>query len=219
VLGSSYGGVKQRWLVVYTQAAHGRAEQTVNKQHLKQSQAEYKAFNAVAKRSFACAADAEAALTHLQKTLKIVALHDPRIVEVEGFKGKGVPLKVASLIRSAIALKQVSPRFSKHGTARFNRKAVLFSPANQLEEAQLSHEEMLDYYTPGQQKVERGFRFLKDPWFMANTLFLKSPKRIMALMMIMTLCLLIYGRSGVPHQTNAPKSNNKPFPPNLEPLP
>ena len=28
---------------------------------------------------------------------------------------------------------------------------------------------------------------------MANTLFLKSPKRIMALMMIMTLCLLVYG--------------------------
>ncbi len=28
---------------------------------------------------------------------------------------------------------------------------------------------------------------------MANTLFLKSPKRIMALMVIMTLCLLIYG--------------------------
>jgi len=34
-------------------------------------------------------------------------------------------------------------------------------------------EELLDYYTPGQQKVEHGFRFLKDPWFMANTLFLK----------------------------------------------
>ena len=67
VLCSSYGGVKQRWLVVYTQAAHGRAEQTVNKQHLKQSQAEYKAFSALAKRSFACAADAEAALAHLQK--------------------------------------------------------------------------------------------------------------------------------------------------------
>ena len=43
-----------------------------------------------------------------------------------------------------------------------------------------------------QQKVERGFRFLKDPMFMASTLFLKSPKRIMALMMVMTLCLLIY---------------------------
>ena len=43
-----------------------------------------------------------------------------------------------------------------------------------------------------QQKVERGFRFLKDPLFMASTLFLKSPKRIMALTMIMTLCLLLY---------------------------
>jgi len=31
-----------------------------------------------------------------KKTLKVVALHDPCIVEVEGFKGKGVPLKVAT---------------------------------------------------------------------------------------------------------------------------
>ena len=53
VLCSKYGGVKQRWLVVYTQAAHGPAEQTVNKQRLKQSQTEYKAFNALANRSFA----------------------------------------------------------------------------------------------------------------------------------------------------------------------
>ncbi len=47
-------------------------------------------------------------------------------------------------------------------------------------------------YTPGQQVVERGFRFLKAPWFTVSTVFLKSPKRIEALMMIMTLCLLVY---------------------------
>jgi transposase len=72
---------------------------------------------------------------------------------------------------------------------RKNGRVEYILASNQLEKAQLSHEELLDDYTPGQQKVERGFRFLKDPWFMANTLFLKSPKRIMA----MTLCLLIYG--------------------------
>ena len=92
-LGSNYGGIKQRWLVVYTQAAHGRAEKTVNKQHLKKSQLEYKAFIALSKRSFACIADAEAALAHLKKTMKVVALHDSRIVEVLGFKGKGRPGK------------------------------------------------------------------------------------------------------------------------------
>ncbi len=36
---------------------------------------------------------------------------------------------------------------------------------------------------------------MKDPWFMADTLFLKSPRRIEALMMVMTLCLMIYNIS------------------------
>jgi transposase len=43
-----------------------------------------------------------------------------------------------------------------------------------------------------QQGVERGFRFLKDPLFFASSVFLKSPKRIAALGMIMALCLPIY---------------------------
>jgi transposase len=50
---------------------------------------------------------------------------------------------------------------------------------------------MLEEYKQ-QQNVERGFRFLKDPWFMVDSIFLKSPHRIEALMMIMTLCLMIY---------------------------
>jgi len=192
VLGSTYGDVKQRWLVVYTQAAHGRAEQAVNKQHLKQSQAEYKALTALANRSFACVADAEAALAYLQKALKVVALQDPRIVEVAGFKGKGRPRKgqtpdaVSYRIEAGVASVLETRR------RKVQQKSCFILASNQLEASQLSHEEMLDYYTPGQQKVEGGFRFLKDPWFMANTLFLKSPKRIMALMMIMTLCLLVY---------------------------
>ena len=192
-LGSNYGGIKQRWLVVYTQAARSRAEQTVNRQHLKQSQAEYKAFNALAKQSFACVADAEAALARLQQTLKVVALHDPRIVEVVGFKGKGRPCKgrkpdvVSYCIEAGVA----SVLETRH--CKIQQKSCFILASNQLDESQLGHEDMLEHYTPGQQKVEGGFRFLKDPWFMANTLFLKSPKRIMALMMIMTLCLLVYG--------------------------
>ena len=193
VLCSNYGGVKQRWLVVYTQAAHGRAEQTVNKQHLKQSQAEYKAFNALANRSFACVADAQAALAHLQKTLKVVALHDPCIVEVAGFKGKGRPAKGSKPDTAGYRIAAGVASVLETRRRKIQQKSCFILASNQLEEAQLGHEELLDYYTPGQQKVERGFRFLKDPWFMANTLFLKSPKRIMALMMIMTLCLLIYG--------------------------
>jgi transposase len=44
----------------------------------------------------------------------------------------------------------------------------------------------------GQQSVERGFRFLKEPAFMTPSVFLKSQKRIVALAMVMCLCLLVY---------------------------
>ena len=40
--------------------------------------------------------------------------------------------------------------------------------------------------------MERGFRFLKDPQFMAATLFVKKPERVEALLFIMTLCLSVY---------------------------
>jgi len=40
--------------------------------------------------------------------------------------------------------------------------------------------------------VERGFRFLKDPLFLASSVFVKKPERIIALSLIMVLCLLIY---------------------------
>jgi transposase len=63
---------------------------------------------------------------------------------------------------------------------------------NELDETKLSDDQFFTHYTQDQQKVEGGFRFMKDPMFMANTLFLKSPKRIEVLMAIMTLCLLVY---------------------------
>ncbi|WP_143438396.1 IS1634 family transposase, partial [Hydrocoleum sp. CS-953] len=50
---------------------------------------------------------------------------------------------------------------------------------------------MLSKYK-GQQSVERGFRFLKDPLFLTDSVFLKSPHRIEALGLIMGLCLLVY---------------------------
>lgn len=43
-----------------------------------------------------------------------------------------------------------------------------------------------------EQDVERGFRFIKEPCFQLNKVFLKKPERIEALMMVMTLCLMIY---------------------------
>ena len=37
----------------------------------------------------------------------------------------------------------------------------------------------------------RGFRFLKDPRFLATARYLKKPERMMALLMVMTIWLLV----------------------------
>ena len=56
----------------------------------------------------------------------------------------------------------------------------------------MSAEELITIYKAQGTTVERGFRFLKDPMFFADSVFLKNPKRIMALLMVMTLSLLVY---------------------------
>jgi transposase len=62
---------------------------------------------------------------------------------------------------------------------------------NQLNEEQLNDDKILSEYK-NQNQTEQGFRFLKDPWFMADSFFLKTPSRIEALMFVMTLCLMVY---------------------------
>ncbi|NJO18245.1 MAG: IS1634 family transposase [Thioploca sp.] len=76
-------------------------------------------------------------------------------------------------------------------TRRLERKSCFILAPNQLDDQALSDDDLIAAYQD-QQTVERGFRFLKDPLFMALTLFLKSPQRIMPLMIMMTFCLLVY---------------------------
>jgi transposase len=62
---------------------------------------------------------------------------------------------------------------------------------NVLNPEELSWSEMLSEYK-AQQSCERGFRFLKDPLFLADSVFLKTPQRIETMGMLMGLCLLVY---------------------------
>jgi len=71
------------------------------------------------------------------------------------------------------------------------RKLLFIVATNELDEEELPAEELLRGYKD-QSRVERGFRFLRDPRFMASSFFLESERRIMALLMVMTLCLLVY---------------------------
>jgi len=71
------------------------------------------------------------------------------------------------------------------------RAASFIVATNVLDATRLSDEELIAIYKD-QHSVERGFAFLKDPLFLASSVFLKKPERIMALSLVMVLCLLVY---------------------------
>ena len=76
-------------------------------------------------------------------------------------------------------------------TVLANKKAAFIVATNILDTQRLSHEEVISTYKE-QGGVERGFRFLKDPFFLASSVFVKKPERVIALSFIMVLCLLVY---------------------------
>jgi len=188
---TSYGEIRQRWLIVYSPEAYQRSRQTLNKQFRQQSQTELKAFESLCKQAFACETDARHALDKLQKKLKITELPDITLVEECRHSKPGRPGKKVQPDRHIIRITGTLATRLLPYQQKLARKSCFIVATNQLDQDQLSDAELLQTYQD-QQKVERGFRFLKDPQFMASTLFLKSVKRVMALTVIMTLCLLVY---------------------------
>ena len=68
---------------------------------------------------------------------------------------------------------------------------IALAATNKLDVDSFSSDEILRKYKE-QQAPERGFAFLKDPLFFADSVFLKTPQRIETMAMIMGLCLLVY---------------------------
>ncbi len=72
-----------------------------------------------------------------------------------------------------------------------NRAGRFVLATNILDKNKLTSDALLKKYKE-QQAAERGFAFLKDPLFFADSIFLKNPQRIETMAMLMGLCLLVY---------------------------
>ena len=72
-----------------------------------------------------------------------------------------------------------------------NRAGRFVLATNILDKNKLTSDALLKKYKE-QQAAERGFAFLKDPLFFADSIFLKNPQRIETIAMLMGLCLLVY---------------------------
>jgi transposase len=191
MLTSTYGEIAQRWMVVHSEAARRRAVKTVTRSLIKQSEQEMQAFHKLCRQEFACAPEAEQAFTTFQKGLKVVTITAASIQEFPRYAKAGRP---GNETKPAKYVFQISGALSvawEQYTDVLKQKSCFIGATNELEEPKLPASELLGRYKD-QSSAEKGFRFLKDPMFLAASLYLKTPERIMALLMVMTICLLVY---------------------------
>jgi transposase len=206
---SYYGGVEQRWLVVESeeleQAARRRLQRSLL-QRERELEAQLKRGLLSAKVSFACRQDALEAVEafaseHLRGNNhhRLAASESPvEIVEEARYGKPGRPSKGAEpeeiryrlakveLQRDEAAIEEEAKRLGRYVLA-----TNVLPKEDGGSEEELTDDRLLAEYK-GRHAVERGFRFLKDPLFFTSSVFLKSPKRVAAVAMVMGLCLLIY---------------------------
>lgn len=207
---SEYGGVAQRWLVVFSQAACERELKTLEKAQTREQEAAEKQWRKVCQPVFNCQEDAEATCKQFNQRWKYHRATE-QVAPITQYAHSGRPAAgaqpdvVGYTLTGAVELYAAGVEEAKRSLGKF------IIATNELNAHNLPAAAMLENYTAQGVSVERGFRFLKDPMFFAHSLFLKNPARIMALIMIMGLALLIFAL-GERQLRQALKQNNETIP-------
>ena len=184
-------GVKQRWLLVFSEKALARAEKTLSKQKDRAAKAINKQLANLRRQVFNCEKDAKKTLKKISKPWKFHQVSGIEIIPIEKYPTKGRPKaetqKETIGYHMQVAIEEDTTKMRE----TLARKGHFILATNQLNEEELSDEEVLLEYK-NQQKVERGFAFIKGNTFEVSSVFLKKESRINALMAIMVLSLFVY---------------------------
>jgi len=190
---SDYKDVKQRWIMFFSEAAYHRESKALDKKIKKEEEVQNKAWWHLSNLIFTCRDDATNQAEMQKKTLKLHGVTFA-VVEEKKHPSKGRP-KAGDLPKTVGYKIEYNLTLNEQKIAEIRtRKGRFVLATNQLDDTALSNEEVLREYK-AQSGVERGFKFIKDDTFQVDSVFLKTPERIDALMMVMTLCLMVYGVS------------------------
>lgn len=196
VIEQEYGDVKQRWALMYSDQAYKREIVTLEKNIRKEKEEIEKKVWHISCQSFGCQKDIDKLLKPLMKKLKFhqIQFHVESVLK---HKTKGRPKKTEDgnlpekiitgyALKAELIINEQAIEKAKLTKGRF------ILATNQLDKKALPDEEILSTYKE-QSGTESGFKFIKDNTFEVDSIFLKNPGRISALMMVMTLCLMVYG--------------------------
>ncbi len=142
---TTYGGVQQRWLVVFSATAYERESKTFARQ-LDRAEAEaVKALTTLSKQTFACQPDAEQALAKVAAKWRY---HQPEVHSepVLGYDGPGRPTKDSLPTIQGYRIVGSVMRQEAHLAELDKRRGKFIIATNQLAAEELSAAEMLSVY-------------------------------------------------------------------------
>jgi transposase len=175
-----YGGVKQRWLIVESESRKEsdwqRLEEKIKKEELKAE----KLLRKLEKEEFENLAQGRYKLNQINKLLKLALIKEVEIIEIVSKANK----KIYNF-KGKIELDNEEIGKKRQEAGKF------ILATNILDEQKIKSQEILKEYK-NQQGSERGFGFLKDPLFFADSFFVEKPERVETILFLMSLCLLVY---------------------------
>jgi transposase len=188
---NNYAEIEQRWLIVESEKRKIADLEKLRQKIEKEKEKTEETLKKLRKEEFRSSEGAKDTILRLNKTLKYHQITALKIKESElNNHRKKSPKKGKKLEKTYQITAVLKSDLTK--IKELEKRAGRFVLAtNRLDKNKFSADEMLIKYKE-QQSAERGFGFLKDPLFFADSVFLKSPKRIETMAMLMGLCLLVY---------------------------
>ena len=170
-----YGGVKQRWVLVYSTRRARRQRAAFETKLEKAQQAANRALKTLKRQTFACEPDARDAVAAVEKSWRFHRLS----YELESkahYNGRGRPAEGQQPARMSWRVSQGQVERDDEAIDRAKQGRGLFVIAtNELDNKRAPATSLLALYKSQNTTVERGFRFLKDPLFFASAMYLKKP--------------------------------------------
>jgi transposase len=177
---NKYGGIKQRWLVVESESRKKSDIKKLEEKIDKESKLLAQKLASLSKKEFETEIEANLQLRQIESKLKYHLISQSLVTEKLVKKSKK-RYQITAIFQSndskIISLKSASGRF--------------IIATNKLDKSSFTSNDILKKYKE-QQAPERGFAFLKDPLFFADSVFLKNPQRVETMAMLMGLCLMVY---------------------------
>jgi transposase len=182
---------KERWVIVRTHAQMQASKEQMEKQVKKTQQEWEKCLWHLSKQAFGCQTDAQTAWEKALKGKPSWLMATFTLTEQGQYQQRGRPKKEAPPDQTVWYLVPKLEVDQHEVEVVASKKAAFIVATNILDDQRLAHEQVISTYKE-QGGVERGFRFLKDPLFLASSVFVKKPERVIALSFVMVLCLLVY---------------------------